>query len=193
MTANDAKLVEAGASAPPSAAAVPVASAAPPAASLPVAPGDIESVARNELRQLVIRLKGKGEAIVDARVARCFPWSLPGQYVSLRTKEGKEIALFKTLEELDGAGRRIVEEELADKTFNPKILRVIDYRNEFGVVSMSAETDRGKVSFQIRSRDDIRHLSPTRALFRDADGNTYELADLAALDPVSQKWLGEYF
>ena len=175
MAANDAKAAE---SAP---------------AYLPVAPGEIESIDRNELRQLVVRLKGRGEEIVDARVARCFPWSLPGQYVSLRTKEGKEIALFKTLDELDGAGRQVVEEELAEKTFNPKIVRVIAYRNEFGVVSVEAQTDRGKVSFQIRSRDDIRHLSPTRALFRDADGNTYELTDLRALDPASQKWLGEYF
>lgn len=183
MTQNNAK----------SAASAVAPAAAPAAAYLPVAPGEIESIDRNELRQLVVRLKGRGEAIVDARVARCFPWSLPEQFISIRTKEGKEVALLKTLEDLGGAGRHVVEEELADKTFNPKIVRVLGYRNEFGVVSVEAQTDRGKVSFQIRSRDDIRHLSPTRALFRDADGNTYELADLAALDPASQKWLGEYF
>ena len=162
-------------------------------ATLPADPREIESIDRNELRQLVVRLKGRQGAIVDARVARCFPWSLPGEYISIRTKDGKEVALLRTLEDLSGTGREVVEEELAEKTFNPKILRVLGYRNEFGVVSVEAQTDRGKVSFQIRSRDDIRHLSPTRALFRDADGNTYELADLRALDPASQKWLGEYF
>jgi hypothetical protein len=49
------------------------------------------------------------------------------------------------------------------------------------------------VTFQVRSRDDVRVLSSTRALFRDADGNTYELADLNALDAAGQKWMQNYF
>jgi hypothetical protein len=169
------------------------AKSAAPLPPLPARPADIESITRNELRQLVVRLRGHGEAIVDARVARCFPWSLPGNFISLRTKDGKEIVLLKTTGELDEASRVPVEEELREKIFNPRILRVTDYRNEFGVVSVSADTDRGNVTFQIRSRDDIRVLSPTRSLFRDADGNTYELPDLNALDPVSRKHLQEYF
>ena len=161
--------------------------------AIPVEPGDIESIARNDLRQLVVRLKGRDEPLVDARVARCFPWSGPEHYIAIRTMDGKEITLLKTLADLDEAHRAIVEDELRQKIFNPRIVRVTDYRNEFGVVSISADTDRGPVTFQIRSRDDIRFLSPTRALFRDADGNTYELADLNALDPSSRKWLGEFF
>ena len=89
--------------------------------------------------------------------------------------------------------RQLVEQELREKAFSPRIQAVLDYKDEFGVVSISARTDRGDVTFQIRSRDDIRLLSPTRALFRDADGNTYELPDLAALDPASRRYLEEYF
>jgi hypothetical protein len=177
----------------PSSPAAGASSASAPVAGLPVAVGEIESIVRNELRQLVVRLKGRPEPIVDARVARCFPWSLPESYISLRTKEGKEIVLLKTLSELDAASREPVQRELQEKIFNPRILRVTDYRNDFGVASVSALTDRGGVTFQIRSRDDIRFLSATRSLFRDADGNTYELPDLNALDPVSKKHLQEYF
>ena len=74
-----------------------------------------------------------------------------------------------------------------------QIRRIVDYKDEFGVTSIEAETDRGTVTFQVRTRDDVRVLSPTRALFRDADGNTYELADLSALDQSSQKYLQDYF
>jgi hypothetical protein len=150
-------------------------------------------ITRNEAGQLVVQMDGKDAPVVDARVARCFPWSLPGSYVSIRDKEGKELALLKTLEELEPASRRIVEEELADKVFDPKIRRIISYRNEFGVISITAQTDRGEVTFQIRSRDDVRLLSDTHAIFRDADGNAFELVDLDALDRTSRRWLEDYF
>jgi hypothetical protein len=127
------------------------------------------------------------------RVARCFPWSLPDQYISIRTAEGKEICLLNTLDELDEPSRACVQQELQDKIFNPRILRVETFRSEFGVVNMTAQTDRGVVTFQIRSRDDVRQLSPARALLRDVDGNTYEVHDLHALDAASQKHLLQYF
>ena len=89
--------------------------------------------------------------MVDARVARCFPWSVPQAYVSIRNKEGKEVVLLKTLDELDEASRAIVQQELHDKVFNPKITRIVEHKSEFGVTSITAETDRGPVIFQIRT------------------------------------------
>ena len=158
-----------------------------------VPPERIESVSRNALGQLEVRVKGCAEPIKEARVARCFPWSLPETYVALRDKDGKEIALLKTLEPLDPASCETVERELQEKVFNPRILRVVRSVMEFGVISITAETDRGEVTFQVRSRDDIRTLSETRALFRDADGNTYELHDLNALDAASRKEMVQFF
>jgi hypothetical protein len=163
------------------------------APSVPAGPVMVERIERDAAGQLVVHVAGRDEPLVDAKVARCFPWSLPERYVSLLDKEGKEIALFETLDGLDGDSRRIVEEELTDKVFNPVIRRILDHKHEFGVTSIEAETDRGVVTFQVRSRDDVRTLSPTRALFRDADGNVYELPDLTKLDPASRKHLDHYF
>jgi len=153
----------------------------------------VKSVTRNEAGQVIVKLAGRDEPIVDARVVRCFPWSMPESFVSIRDAEGKEVAILSSLDELDADARQVVGEELRDKNFNPKILRVLDFKHEFGVTSIHALTDRGEVSFQIRGRDDIRILSPTRALFRDVDGNTYELADLSALDVAGRKYLQRYF
>jgi hypothetical protein len=155
--------------------------------------GKIQGITRNEVGQLVVRIEGRDEPVVDARIARCFPWSLPETYVSIRTKDGKELALVKTLDELDEASRSLVRQELHDKVFNPRITRIVDHKSEFGVTSITAETDRGRVIFQVRTRDDVRVLSATRLLFRDADGNTYEVADSSALDAASRKFLQDYF
>ena len=155
--------------------------------------GRVLGVERTEAGQLLVRLAGRQEPVVDVKVVRCFPWSVPGGYVSIHDSNDKEAAMLKTLDELDPTSRRIVEEELRDKIFNPKILRIVDFKDDFDVTSVTAETDRGMVTFQIRTRDDVRVLSDTRALFRDVDGNTYELPDLMALDTVGRKHLEQYF
>jgi hypothetical protein len=150
-------------------------------------------ILRNATGQLVVHLPSRLEPVTDARVARCFPWSLPDAYISILDKDNKELILLKSLDDLEGQNREIIRRELREKVFNPQIRRFVKYKNEFGVVSITAETDRGEVTFQVRSRDDIRLLSEKRALFRDADGNTYELAELDALDASSRKWVEDYF
>jgi hypothetical protein len=166
-----------------------------PGGPQPEAPGEahVERVERDRAGRVIVHLAGREEPVVDAVVARCFPWSLPESYISVRDAKGAEVALLRTLDELDGDSREVVEAELRDKIFNPKIHRITDLRDEFGVVTVTAETDRGEVSFQIRSRDDVRVLSAGRALLRDVDGNTYELPAIDALDKASRKHFQQYF
>jgi hypothetical protein len=156
-------------------------------------PKQLRKLERNSKGELLAVVDGQEEPIENVKVARCFPWSLGAQYVSIRDKDGKEIVLLRSFDALDEATRRLVEEELRDKFFVPRIRRVTRYKAEFDVVSISAETDRGEVTFQIRNRDDVRLLSPVRALFRDVDGNVYEIEDVTALDRASQKHIGHYF
>ena len=153
----------------------------------------IGRIERNSAGELVLHLCGTAEPVVGVTLARCLPWTMPESYISVRSGEGREIVLLKTLDELDPVSREIVDAELRDKIFNPKILRILEYKHEFGISSITAETDRGQAVFQFRERDDVRFLSATRMLFRDADGNTYELPDTRTLDPVSQKYLNRYF
>lgn len=160
---------------------------------LHIEPEHIESLQRNDAALLVLRVKGRAEPLEDVRVARCFPWSLPQSYVSIRSSDGKEICLVKDLAQLDEATRAVLEEELREKIFNPRILKVLSCKSEFGVSSLKVLTDRGEVSFQIRSRDDVRVLGAGRALFKDVDGNLYELHDVDALDPDSRKHFHQYF
>lgn len=163
----------------------------PPTAETPR--GRVQRVERDSVGRLRAWIEGHEKPVEDVRVARCFPWSLPEAYVSIRSKDGKEICLLSDLAQLDAISRSVIEKELHDKVFNPRILRVLEARREFDVTSFRVETDRGEVTFQIRSREDVRALSPTRALFRDVDGNTYELPDVGSLDPVSRRHVMDYF
>lgn len=164
-----------------------------PLASTDTPRGRVQRIERDPVGRLRAWVEGHEKPVEDVRVARCFPWSLPEAYVSIRSKDGKEICLLCDLAELETASRSVVEKELHDKVFNPRILRVLEARREFDVTSFRVETDRGEVTFQIRSREDVRALSPTRALFRDVDGNTYELPNVDSLDPASRRHVMDYF
>jgi len=157
------------------------------------APRRVKHLERNEIGQLDAVMEPGRERIEDVKLARCFPWSLPDAYISVLNPAGNEICMLSTLDDLDDRSREIAEAELRDKVFNPRIERILDCRHEFGISSITARTDRGEVIFQIRGRDDVRFLSPTRALFRDVDGNTYELPDYDRLDPLSKRRLQRYF
>jgi hypothetical protein len=137
-------------------------------------------------------LVDQDEPVEDVRVARCFPWSLPEDYISVRDPQGREIVLLTSLDELDDTSRDIVREELAHKVFNPRIQCVKHCATEFGITSMTVETDRGEVTFQLGSRDDVRHLSATRVLLNDVDGNIYEVPDVSRLDGDSQRRLAMF-
>jgi hypothetical protein len=156
-------------------------------------PSAVRRVERNKAGNLVVTLPGREEPVAEARVARCFPHSIPDRFVSIRDKDGKEVALLDRLDALDPSSRALVEQEIHDKIFTPRITRILSHKDEFGVASITADTDRGRVTFQIRSRDDVRVASSARAFFRDADGNVYEVPDVRALDRASQKVLLEYF
>ena len=152
----------------------------------------IDRIDRNSAGKLVVHIAGQ-EPVVGARLARYFPWSLPDAYISVRDADNHELVMLRELDELDDASRSIAEHELADKIFNPKITRITAHKREFGVTTINAITDRGPVEFQFHGRDDIRILSPTRALFRDVDGNSLELPDIDQLDAVSRKYIARYF
>jgi len=124
----------------------------------------VQRIERNPAGQLVVHLEGCDEPVVDVHIARCFPWSVPDAYISVRNADDREVALLDSLDELDPDSREIAAAELRDKTFNPMIRRVLECKDEFGISSITAETDRGKVIFQIHGRDDVRLLSATRAL-----------------------------
>src|SRR2546425_6940694 len=55
----------------------------------------------------------RGDAERAVWVRRCFPWSEPGRFVSLRDEDDNELALVGDPAELDLASRRVLEEAMA--------------------------------------------------------------------------------
>ena len=141
---------------------------------------------RDPFGDLILKVQDRTYERVKA--SRAFPLSFPEHYIVLRNQEG-EIGLLEDIRQLDRHSRKILEQELRKAYFIPKITRIYSLEEKYGVSKWYVETDRGPRRFDIRSRDDIKPVPPFRVLFRDADGNRYEIPDVRQLDSKSRDLL----
>lgn len=156
-------------------------------------PPGVCKIERDGAGRLVLHPDDGSGVVNDVHLARYFPWSVPDLFISVRNADGREVAMIRGLDKLDPETRYVVTTELSEKVFNPKITRVLDHKREFGMTTITADTDRGRVTFRMRGRSDVRILSAERALFRDIEGSTYEVPDYSKLDPSSRALMHQYF
>jgi len=136
--------------------------------------------------RLTLQRPGQDDA-VDVRLRRAFPWSKPGNYISVRSSEGKELMLIEDLDALSPEQRQLIERSLADSSFIPRIVSVRELDVRFGYQQWKVTTDRGSIEFRVQEREDIRFLPDGRFRIKDADGNVYEMPRLEELDEGSQR------
>ncbi len=149
---------------------------------------DPESITLERNRFGDLTLKLGDETYEKVRIMRAFPLSFPEKYIVFRVRN-EEIGLLEDAEKIADTSRQILEDELRKAYFIPRITRICSLEENHGASKWKVETDYGMREFDVRSRDDIKVLPPFRVLFRDADGNRYEIPDCRRLDPKSQSLL----
>ena len=135
--------------------------------------------------QLTLKRAGQDD-VSDVRPRRAFPWSMPEQFISIRSSDGKELVLVERLSNLPRAQREIISRWLESHSFIPRITRVFKVDVRFGYQQWTVETDRGPAEFRVQEREDIRFLHDGRFSVKDANGNVYELMSLEKLDDASR-------
>jgi len=129
---------------------------------------------------------GGERSYLRVQAARAFPLHDPDRYIGLRDGDDKDIGTLVTLDGLDPDSRALVEEELYRRYFLPRILKVNNVREEFGLTTWDVETDKGPRTFIVRHlREATQELTPTRLLVTDVDGNRFEFPDVRQLDDKS--------
>ena len=123
------------------------------------------------------------------RVRRCFPWSEPGRFLSLRDDDDAEVALVGDPGELDPASRVALEQALVEAGFVLEVTRVLAIDEEVEIRVWRVETRQGARTFQTRLDDWPRALPQGGVLIRDVAGDLYHFADPARLDRNSRALL----
>src|SRR5256885_12341016 len=131
----------------------------------------------------------RGAAERAVWVRRCFPWSEPARFVSLRDDDKQDVALVRDRADLDAASRRVLEEALVAAGFVFQITRVTAIEEEVDIRHWRVETRQGTRSFQTRLDTWPRVLQHGGLLVRDVAGDLYHVTDPAALDEQSRALL----
>ena len=145
---------------------------------------------RNSYGDLVLSVNGIERRV--SRVVRAFPITMPWRYMIFIDENGEEIGLLKSFKGLDNGSAKVLQEELEKRYFIPKITKIHEIREEFGVLVWKTETNKGPRTFEVTSRRNIKRISGGRILVRDGDDNLYEI-DYRRLDRRSRTLIDETF
>ena len=139
------------------------------------------SVRRTEGGLLSATVNGKEYKRV--RPVRCFPFTNPSEYISLREgsgNESKEIGMLRNIDSLGAEAAALIKEQLDMMYFMPLIKRIKNIREEYGY------------SYWDVGGNSINKLSETRLIINDLDGNRFEIGDTSKLTGKELKMLDLY-
>jgi hypothetical protein len=148
-------------------------------------PGRLAFAMRGDVLMLTIEAD---RSYLKVHAVRAFPLTDISEFIGLVDAiSGREIGMLRSLRDLAGEARQLVQKALEKRYFVPKIHRIIEAKREFGTVYWAVETDRGERNFIMRGiRDSIQEIEPGRYLVVDIDGNRFEVPRLNDLDSRSQ-------
>lgn len=130
-----------------------------------------------------------GDREVVVKIVRCFPWSAPTQYLSLRDETDQEVALLRDVDELDPASRGVLRESLVAAGFVLDVLRVDEVEEDFEIRCWKVQTRQGPRTFQT-SRDTWPQKTPNgELLLQDVAGDLFRIPPSDRLDEKSKKLL----
>lgn len=136
--------------------------------------------------QLWARVNGTARAV---RVHRCFPWSEPGRFLSLRDQDDEEFALVGALDDLVGESRTALEAAVVEAGFVLEVTRIVDVDEEVEIRTWKVETRQGPRTFQTRLDDWPTDVPGGGILIRDVADDLYHVPEPSAMDDRSRTWL----
>ena len=119
-------------------------------------------------------------------VRRCFPWTAPARFVSLRDRDEEEVALVRDLDELEPDSRRVLATSLAEAGFVLEVTGVKAVEDEIEIRTFHVQTKQGARRFQTLRDEWPRPMPDGGILLKDVAGDLYLVPDPKALDRPSR-------
>lgn len=134
-----------------------------------------------------------GRKFENLEPRRLFPLSGLKKYITLLDEEGIEKAIIRDLETIPRKDREIIEDCLREYYLIPKVTKINNCVEKFGLLTVDVETERGHAVIEIRNvLHGLKLLYGTRVLFRDTNDNRYEIPDLRELDKRSRSMIDAF-
>ncbi|MAE96201.1 MAG: hypothetical protein CL910_16225 [Deltaproteobacteria bacterium] len=123
------------------------------------------------------------------RPVRCFPWSEPTRFVSLRDGDEDEVALVRDLAELPHTAQRALGSALLEAGFVLAIDAVLEVDEEIEIRTFRVRTGQGERRFQTLRDEWPREMPGGGILIKDVAGDLYLVPSPGNLDARSRRLL----
>ncbi len=154
--------------------------------------GDIAKFTKTDITTVDMDLYD-GRHFEGLEPRRLFPMTGVSRYITLLDSDGNEIAVIRNLATLNKEERDIISSCLEEYYHIPKIKRIINTEEKFGITKFYCETDRGECLIEIRNTiQQIKITFGKRVLFRDNDDNRYEIPDIGETDNKTKQIINFY-
>lgn len=140
----------------------------------------------------MLQMETARELFTEITVRRTYPMSRPYEYLSVWTKDDKEIGIIRNIEELDEKSREELVAELKLRYVIPAVTQIISIKEEPGLWSFQVKTDRGDLKLLMRNiHEHIQMIGVNRLIITDMEGKRCEIKDIESLDAASRKQLNK--
>ena len=149
------------------------------------------SLERDAHGRLVLTL-GDGTRHEDVHPVRAFPLSDAAGALSLVGADGHERLWVEDPSALPAPMRKLIDEELAARTFVPRIQALVAVSTFTTPSDWTVATERGRHNLVLGGEEDIRRLPDGRLLVTDRHGIAYVITSPATLDRRSRRLLERF-
>ena len=126
---------------------------------------------------------------IPVNIFCCFPWSAPGDYISLRDDNEEEVAFVSHLADIEKQSRKVLESALEKSGFVMEITSIKNIDEDFEIRNWHVVTRQGVRKFQTKL-DEWPYEAPGGGLLiKDLAGDLYFIADSIEMDKNSKKQL----
>ena len=136
--------------------------------------------------------KDNGKESVEVQPRKCFPWTEPGHFISLRTNEQEEFAIIEDVDSLDEQSRQAVEAGLSESAFVFEVTHVESITAEFEIRAWIVDTKQGSMKFQTKLDEWPSKTPEGDLIVRDISSNLYLIRQPQTMNEHSRKALWAY-
>lgn len=153
-------------------------------------PADVE-LFFNENGFLILKLQGQNKGRVELK--RCYPFSLPDEYICITTLENDELGIVRNINELKKESSEAAKKELFSRYYCPEITSITSLKEKMGHFYIDAVIAGKKKTITVRDiTKSVRLIRGDTLLVTDMDGNRYTCESYSALDSKSHKLIDPY-
>ncbi len=145
----------------------------------------------NENGFIILKLKNENKGRVNLK--RCYPFSLPDEYICVLDTDDNEIGIIRNLNDLEKTSCECAKKELTLRYYSPEIETLLSVKDKMGHFYFDVMTGGKKKSFTVRDiTRNIRFINNDDLIIFDMDGNRYSLKSFSKADKKTQKLLEPY-